>query len=94
MLVTRRLILSCDVFGGFECDCIVNPEEDTMKNLIAAILGDLELKLKENHLIMLLDILRNRKKDYHIHTHSSIKDILLEDSKIYVCYCKLQIKTH
>jgi hypothetical protein len=79
-----KFIISCDVFGGFEC--VLNPTEfNTIEELVTEI---------KNHLILYLSefyILKEqvKKKNYHIHTHT-LKDLQIlhtinNKQDVYVC---------
>ena len=85
MVNNRKVTISCNIFWGFtrniDMDYIDNEQQ-----IIDFIVNELELFLKGNNLLNLLDKLNKIKDSYNIHGNS-IENILISNPEniIYVC---------
>ena len=85
MVNNRTVTISCNIFWGFtrniDMDYIDNEHQ-----IIDFIVNELELFLKGNNLLNLLDKLNKIKDSYNIHGNS-IENILISNPEniIYVC---------
>lgn len=81
--INRKISISCDTFGGFNCVVDVNAF-NTKQEIINHVLDNLKNKLLENNLHILIEKLKSLMNLYHIHDFS-FDDILTKDQEYYVC---------
>ena len=77
-----HLVISDDMFGGFECYVKVDANIYTKKHLVNAIIEKLVKALDYNKLENAKDFLKN--KSFHIHD-MTFPQILESNNTIYVC---------
>lgn len=81
--INRKISISCDTFGGFNCEVDVNAF-NTKQEIINHVLDNLKNKLLENNLHILIEKLKSLRILYHIHDFS-FDDILTKDQEYYIC---------
>ena len=80
----KNFQLSCPLFWGFN-RYIDMDECYNNQDIINKLLYKLKDFLKDNNLLSLLDKLKDKEKDYHIHDYTFDKILLSKEEKIYIC---------
>ena len=77
-----HLVVSDNVFGGFEHYLQMTPAITTENDVITAIISKLRDVLHFNKMNLAIELLQ--QKQFHIHARS-IEDIINSEETIYVC---------
>ena len=81
--IMRKFVISCDTFGGFEVEVDV-ALFSTKQQLVDWVINVLSVKLQDLKLERLVNILENRKPNFHIHDFE-MGQILTVSRVYYIC---------
>jgi len=85
--IMRKLVISCDTFGGFEMEVDV-ALFSTKQQLIEWVVNLLMVKLQDLKLERLANILETTRDNFHIHDYE-MGEILTVSRVYYICsHCK------